>query len=82
MDYAVVSADNVMKKSVGPASNFIFGHLLHVVIDGVTNGILPPAFRKDTNSSSFDWVSCPKQGPIWAKIYQMTRLRTSLTMWR
>ena len=59
-DYAIISADNNMAKSSGPASSFIFGRLLHVIVNEVTNVILPPAFGKDINSLGFDWVPCPK----------------------
>ena len=59
-DYAVISADNNMAKSSSPASSFIFGWLLREIINEVTNVVLPPAFGKDINSLSFDWVPCPK----------------------
>ena len=66
VDYAVVPADNLHTRSVGPASSFMFGRLIRADIGGLTHVVLPPAFGKDTENLNFDWVPCPVRGPVWA----------------
>ena len=66
VDYAVVPADNLRTRSVGPASSFIFGRLIKADIGGLTHVVLPPAFGKDTENTNFDWVACPLRGQMWA----------------
>ena len=66
VDYAVVPADNLHTRSVGPTSSFMFGRLIRANIGGVTHVVLPPAFGKDTENINFDWVPCPVRGSVWA----------------
>ena len=66
VDYAVVPADNLNTRSVSPASSFMFARLIRADIGGVTHVVLPPAFGKDADSISFDWVPCPVRGSVWA----------------
>ena len=66
VDYAVVPADNLHTRSVGPASSFMFGRLIRADIKGVTHVVLPPAFEKDLENTDFDWVPCPVRGSVWA----------------
>ena len=66
VDYAVVPADNLHTRSVGPASSFMFGRLIRADIGGLTHVVLPPAFKKDLENTNFDWVPCPVRGQVWA----------------
>ena len=66
VDYAVVPADNLNTWSVGPTSSFMFARLIRTEIGGITHVVLPPAFGKDADSISFDWVPCPVRGSVWA----------------
>ena len=66
VDCAVVPADNLHTRSVGPASSFIFGRLIRADIGGLTHIVLPPAFGKDTENTNFDWVPRPLRGQVWA----------------
>ena len=66
VDYAVVPADNLHTRSVGPASSFMFGRLIQADIKGVMHVVLPPAFEKDLDNTDFDWVPCPVRGSVWA----------------
>ena len=66
VDYAVVPADNLHTRSVGPTSSFMFGQLIRADIGGLTHVVLPPAFGKDIENKNFDWVSCPVRGSVWA----------------
>ena len=42
VDYAVVPADNLHTRSVGPTSSFMFGQLIRANIGGVMHVVLPP----------------------------------------
>ena len=66
VDYAVVPADNMHTRSVGPASSFMCGRLIRVEIKGVTHVVLPPAFEKDLDNTNISWVPCPVRGSVWA----------------
>ena len=66
VDYAVVPADNLHTRSVGPASSFMFGRLIRADIGGLTHVVLPPAFEKDLENINFDWVPCPVRRQVWA----------------
>ena len=66
VDYAVVPADNLHTRSVGPASSFMCGRLIRVEIKGVTHVVLPPAFEKDLGDTNISWVPCPVRGNVWA----------------
>ena len=66
VDYAVVPADNLHTRSVGPASSFMFGRLIRVDIKGVTHVVLPPAFEKDLDNTDIHWEPCPVRGNVWA----------------
>ena len=65
-DYAVVPADNLHTRSVGPTSSFMFGRLIRADIGGLTHVVLPPAFEKDLENLNFDWAPCPVRGQVWA----------------
>ena len=67
VDYAVVPADNLHTRSVGPASSFMFRRLIQADIRGVTHVVLPPAFEKDLENINFDWVPSPVRGQVWAQ---------------
>ena len=64
VDYAVVPADNLNTRSVGPTSSFMFRQLIRADIGGIAHVVLPPTFRKDTDNINFDWVSCPVRGSV------------------
>ena len=66
IDYAVVLADNLMMRSMGPMSSFIFRRLLHADVSSITNVILPPSFSKEPNNLDFNWVPCPTRGSVWS----------------
>ena len=66
VDYAVVPADNLHTRSIGPASSFMFGRLIRADIGGLTHIVLPPAFEKDLENTNFDWVPCPIREQVWA----------------
>ena len=66
VDYAVVPADNLHTRSVGPTSSFMFGQLIRADIGGLTHVVLPPAFEKGLENTNFDWVPCPIRGQVWA----------------
>ena len=66
VDYAVVPADNLHTRSVGPASSFMCGRLIRVDVKGVTHVVLPPAFEKDLDNTNISWVPCPVRGNVWA----------------
>ena len=62
----MVPADNLHTRSVGPASSFMFGRLIHADIGGLIHVVLPPAFEKDLENINFDWVPCPVRRQVWA----------------
>ena len=66
VDYAVVPADNLHTRSIGPMSSFMFRRLIRADIGGLTHVVLPPTFGKDTENINFDWVPCPVRGSVWA----------------
>ena len=66
VDYPIVPVDNVMMQVTGPVSEYIIGHLLHMIEGDIMNVVLPPAFGTDAKARDFDWVPHPIRGTMWS----------------